>query len=62
MLPQNLLDMGHKPGNLFKHFIPFRKAAIVSGIVISEMNGKYGQIRKIGKIGAISSKAFQGVQ
>lgn len=41
MLTQNLLDMGHKTGNFFKHFIPFRKAAIVSCIVISEMNDKY---------------------
>ena len=32
---QNLLHMGHKPGNLLKHFISLRKAAIVSCIVIT---------------------------
>lgn len=54
--------MGHKTGNLFKHFIPFRKTTIVSCIVISEMNGKYGQVRKIRKIGAICCKVFQDIQ
>ena len=35
MASQNLLHMGHKLGNLLKHFILLRKAAIVSCIVIT---------------------------
>jgi hypothetical protein len=54
--------MSHKAGNLFKHLFPLRKTAIVSCIVISEMSGKNGQIREIGKFGALCSEAFHCIQ
>jgi len=54
--------MRHKPGNLSKNLFPLRKTAIVSCIVISEMNGKNSQVRKIVITGAICSKTLQFIQ
>jgi hypothetical protein len=62
MLTQNLLNMSYKAGNLFKHLFPLRKTAIVSCIVISEMNGNNGQFREIGITGALCSKTLQCIQ